>query len=160
MLSFRINVKDFVIESCAFVLIFLFTYVTTSKLADIPEFRQSLNNQPLDNKFTPALMVVLPFVEYMTAILLFFNKTRLLGFISSTILLVIFTTYIVLVLSNHFDRIPCSCGGITQYMTWNQHLLFNTIFIFISILGLILTFKMRNTQTSGLTVTPSVVQPN
>lgn len=125
------------------LIILMFTYVVASKLMDIKDFRGSLNNQPFDNKFTPFLMVALPVSELLVVALLLFKKTTFYGFLLSTILMSIFTVYIGLVLGRYYDRIPCSCGGITSQMSWIQHLYFNTFFIIVSAIGVILTVNHR-----------------
>jgi hypothetical protein len=77
----------------------------------------------------------LPYLEMAVALLLLFQKTRLLGLYLSYALLLLFTEYIAGML-RYADYLPCSCGGIISKMDWNTHLLFNTGLLALSILGI------------------------
>jgi hypothetical protein len=42
------------------------------------------------------------------------------------------------------NDLPCSCGGVIQQMTWQQHILFNVVFIILSRIGIIASKKNTN----------------
>ena len=44
----------------------------------------------------------------------------------------IFTLYIGYMVA-FVPKLPCSCGGIIQKMSWNQHLIFNVGFILLGV---------------------------
>lgn len=59
----------------------------------------------------------------------------------SVILMLIFTLYVALILLNAFEYIPCSCGGIMESLSWNEHLLVNLLFLAVAITGFTVTLK-------------------
>lgn len=122
----------------ASLLIVLFLYTSVSKLLNMRDFRDSMTSQPIAPWLSYILGRTLPFVEILVAILLYINKTRLLGFIISLGMMVSFTIYIGLGLIHAFSRTPCSCGGVFTQMSWQNHFLFNLLFIVISLAGIIL----------------------
>jgi hypothetical protein len=48
-----------------------------------------------------------------------------------------FSAYIIAI-TQFSDYIPCSCGGILQKMSWNQHLVFNFLFVSLAAAGILL----------------------
>ena len=128
--------KEITIEVLAALLILLFLYAGFSKWFDIARFRHDLSNQPLPHWMGGLLVWILPASEILTAILLFSERTRPLGFLISTVLLSIFTVYIILGLSGAFHRVPCSCGGVIRSLGWKNHLFFNAFFLLAATLGL------------------------
>nr|WP_276834881.1 MauE/DoxX family redox-associated membrane protein [Chryseobacterium cucumeris] len=63
-----------------------------------------------------------------------------MGLIGSFVLMLIFTGYIALLLSKS-KNLPCSCGGILEKMSWNQHLYFNIGCVTLSAIALGLNLK-------------------
>lgn len=51
--------------------------------------------------------------------------------------MVLFTAYIAMILTLA-DYVPCSCGGVLEDMSWEQHLWFNGFFVLLSIAGIML----------------------
>jgi putative oxidoreductase len=130
--------KQVRIECIAALLVILFIYASLSKFLDFTTFIGEINNQPLPNSWTPFLVWFIPCFEISIALVLLFEHTRLLGFYASLVLMVIFTIYTLIILFHFFSYIPCSCGGIIKKLTWRQHLVFNLVFVAISIYGIIL----------------------
>jgi hypothetical protein len=79
---------------------------------------------------------IVPFLELVIAGLLWFQKYRKVALYGSLVLLGVFTIYILAVL-NYSDSIPCSCGGIISTLGWRDHILFNTTFMLMALLGII-----------------------
>ncbi len=100
-----------------------------------------MNNQPFPNWLTPALVWTLPAAEIIISGLLMFDKTQLLGFRASLILMLLFTLYTLLVLLKVFGRMPCSCGGVIENLSWSQHLVFNLFYVGVALAGMILKKK-------------------
>jgi putative oxidoreductase len=117
------------------LLIVMFLYASFSKYFDFTGFRVAMHNQPFPGWFAKILIWILPAVEILTATLLYFEKTVVTGLRFSILLMIIFTAYIALILLHVFPAIPCTCGGVIKLLTWKQHLIFNTFFLFISIYG-------------------------
>jgi putative oxidoreductase len=133
--------RKLVIEILSSLLILLFVYASVSKWLDFKTFIGQMDNQPFPNWMTPALVWIIPITEVLIAVLLMFGKTQLLGFRASFVLMMLFTIYTVLVLAKVFGRIPCSCGGVIEKLSWNQHLVFNLFYVGVALTGIVLRKK-------------------
>jgi hypothetical protein len=114
---------------------------------DYDIFKEQLGASPILAPFSKLIAVGLPVVEILVTILLLIPKWRLKGFLASLFLMTSFTIYIIATLS-FSKHIPCSCGGIIAELSWTQHLIFNTIFIGLAIVGIILSKKILKEQKS------------
>lgn len=130
--------RHLLLEIFATLLILLFLYASLSKLLDFRTFTKEMNNQPLPNSWTQFFVWLIPSAEIAFSITLIFERTRLVGFYGSLILMSLFTIYTAIILLHFFSYIPCSCGGIIKRLTWRQHLVFNLFFVAVSIGGVIL----------------------
>jgi hypothetical protein len=125
------------------LLILLFVYVAISKLTDRQHFEAVLGNMLLIKHVAGFISFALPIAELVVCALLFVPGTRLLGLYASFWLLISFTIYIgymILFASN----IPCSCGGVLEQLSWTQHLIFNLVFIALSITAIKLYQSNKN----------------
>lgn len=130
-----------IIQLAALAFIFLWCYTLATKLIDIQSFKWSLFNQPLPHALAIALLFLLPIFELVAAILLLAIRTRLYGFYLSFLLMLLFTGYIGLVIAKVFGTIPCSCGGLLENTSWNEHFYFNLFWLMLSVLAIILIKK-------------------
>jgi putative oxidoreductase len=81
---------------------------------------------------------------------LIFERTRMVGFISSFVLMTLFTIYTGAILLHFFDYVPCSCGGVIRKLTWPQHLVFNLFFVGLSVTGIVL---QRRSYSKSILIT-------
>lgn len=126
-----------IIRTLAAVLLFLlWAYTVYSKIAGFRLFQIGMRKQVFSIELADLLAYTLPVVEGLAAALLCFRSTRIYGFVLSTGLLLAFTAYIALIMSNVFGKVPCSCGGILEELGWTEHLIFNLAFLFLSAAGL------------------------
>lgn len=146
MKRFDIHKKDLV-ATIAVLYIFLFVYAATSKLWDFGQFKVRLGQSPILTAYADKVAWMVPGVEYFLALLLLFNGTRLAAFYGSLALMVMFTTYILLVL-NFSDYIPCSCGGVLEDLGWTEHILFNLVFILMAGFSIFLDTDQLKKQDS------------
>ncbi len=135
--------KKVVLEIICLLFILLFTYTAASKFLDYENFKAVIGQSPLITRFAPALAIAVPVAEVLIALLLTIPPYRRLGLYASFALMVLFTTYII-VLVTFSEKIPCSCGGVISQMTWLQHLYFNIVFILLALLGMWLHTKQPN----------------
>jgi len=126
--------RNLIVNILAALIIFLFVYTAIDKLMNLDSFKVVLEKSPLLHSFSEMLAVMIPVTEICISGLLFFQFSRVLGFLLSTILMGLFTIYIGYMIL-FIPKLPCSCGGIIQQMNWTQHLIFNTVFSFLSFLG-------------------------
>lgn len=132
--------RNLIIEIIGSLLILLFLYTALSKLLDLRHFKAMLSTSPLIGKRAAIVALVLPITEILVALMLFFRRTRLWGLWGSVALMTIFTIYLGYMIM-FTPNLPCSCGGVIKQMTWKQHLVFNILFLLISLTGLVLERK-------------------
>jgi len=130
--------RQVLIECIAALLIMLFLYASLSKFLDFETFTGEMNNQPLPNSWTPFLVWFIPCSEIAICLALMIERTRLLGFYASLVLMGLFTIYTCIILFHFFSYVPCSCGGVIKRLTWKQHLVFNLFFVALAICGITL----------------------
>jgi|SRR5579859_4307011 len=141
--------KEITVLVARSLLFLLFIYASVSKLVNIPQFKGQMFKQPFPHWMGYALMVIIPVAEIVVAVSLFFDKSARKALMGSIILMVLFTGYIIAILSNAFGRIPCSCGGIIEKFNWSQHLIFNFLFLSIAILGFVLIKNKKREANSN-----------
>jgi uncharacterized membrane protein YphA (DoxX/SURF4 family) len=129
--------RKIAVEIIAFLFIFLFVYAAASKLLDIEKFRVQLGQSPLLTVFAGWVAWVIPTLEILIAVLLLLPTYRFIAFFAALTLMVMFTSYIVVIL-NFGSYIPCSCGGILEKLGWTQHLIFNCVFILLALAGILI----------------------
>jgi len=122
------------------LLIILFVYAALSKLGSYEMFTVQLSKSPFITSFSKLVAWTIPTIELMIALLLTIKKARLTGLYASFFLMSLFTAYLTIML-NFSYYIPCSCGGVLEYLSWNQHIAFNGFFIAISAVGAIMQHK-------------------
>jgi uncharacterized membrane protein YphA (DoxX/SURF4 family) len=137
-----------VVDVIAWALVFLFVYAAGSKLLDYEKFTVQLSQSPMLTPFANWIGLVVVGAELLIAVLLITPRLRMLAFYASFSLMVMFTTYIIAIL-NFSSYIPCSCGGVLEKLNWTQHLIFNILFVALSMLGVLLEYKCASAQSDN-----------
>ncbi len=127
--------KRTIVDLISILFIILFVYAAVSKWIDLPRFRVQVGQSPLLTDFVNWIIWIIPGTELTISSLLYFDQWRIIGLYASLSLMALFTSYIV-VLTRFSDFVPCSCGGILQNMSWNQHLVFNILFMGLAMAGI------------------------
>jgi hypothetical protein len=110
------------------LLVFLFAYTAVSKILDHQSFLSVLQQIPVISMGAGILAWAIPSAELCIVLLLLFKPTRLLALHCSSLLLIVFTIYLIyMVLS--MQHLPCSCGGIISRLSWKQHIMLNIALI-------------------------------
>lgn len=120
--------------------IVLFVYTASSKLIHLGQFQLQLERFPFISSYSTWIAIGVPLVELVVAGLLLFEKYILTALYASMSLMVLFTAYIIMVLS-FSDSIPCSCGGVVSSMGWKTHVIFNNAFIGLALIGIFIISK-------------------
>jgi putative oxidoreductase len=125
-----------------YALAFLFLYTAFSKLMSYDHYMIDLKRSPLLKHYAIIIGILLPATELLVAGLLLLEKTSRSGLFGSLVLMTFFTVYVsyVLIFTTSW---PCTCGGIIRELSWPQHLVFNLVFLVLSILGI--NLQMRYT---------------
>jgi len=135
--------KELAIRIISALLMLLFTYAGLSKLAEHALFNVQLKGFPVIGGYAHFLSLFVPIAELVTVCLLFFPRTNLYGLYLSLFMLLVFTIFLVVLLA--FDKsLPCSCGGVIAKLSWKEHMVFNLIFLSISITGICLKSSSQN----------------
>ncbi|SDI02296.1 Methylamine utilisation protein MauE [Flavobacterium omnivorum] len=123
--------------------ILLFVYAAVSKLLDFENFQVQLGQSPLLSSFAGSVAYVVPTLELIICGFLLSSRWRIIGLFAAYGLMVMFTAYIYIIL-NYSSFIPCSCGGILEDLSWNQHMFFNGVFIVLSVMAILLNNPEQN----------------
>jgi uncharacterized membrane protein YphA (DoxX/SURF4 family) len=129
--------RKITIEIISSLFIVLFLYAALSKLFDYEKFSIQIGQSPLLTGFGNTIPWLVILLEITVCIFLIWRKFRLAGFLGAFSLMVMFTAYVVAIL-NFSSFIPCSCGGVLEKLGWHEHLLFNSFFTLLSLLGVLL----------------------
>lgn len=153
--------KSKVILSILIILLLgLWIPVALEKFWELERFRQTLLRQPFPNAWADILYWLLPTLEGLCAFLLVLgtidnpktNKLLKWGFALSSFLMLSFSLFIWFGVLGWYEKRPCGCGSVLKALTWEEHLWFNVGFLFLSVLGLKISFKHRvdsNTNSSN-----------
>lgn len=125
--------------------ILLFGYTATSKLIHLGQFEEQLGRFPLIHSHASFIAWAVPTVELVVAGLYMIHRFFLMVLYGSLSLMIVFTGYILTVLL-FGENIPCSCGGIVSSMGWKTHILFNSLWIALAVLGIVTLQKVKNGQ--------------
>jgi len=149
--NFKNNLKGVVVECILLVLIITFLYSASSKYFDLDIFSVAMRSQSFPNWLATSLILLLPPIEIAIAVLLMFERTKLLGAYISALVLLIFTVYSAMAEFRLFSHSACPCGGLISKMNWKQHLIFNSTLFTMSAVGIyIKKFHARSQVYSGL----------
>lgn len=129
-------------ELISFLLITLWIYAAVGKLLQFENFRIRLSQFPFISEYADLLAWLVPGVEIMIALLLFFPRLKDEALLASTALLLVFTAYIIAVI-NFSDSIPCSCNGVLASLSWKEHILFNVCFLVLALAGLLMSPQLK-----------------
>ena len=120
----------------------LLIYTGISKLMEYNTFREQIATSPLLKTVSGLIAGLLPLTEFLIAIAVLLPRWRIQGLYVFTTLMIAFIVYIIaIVLTN--DQLPCSCGGVLAELSWNQHIVFNSIFILLGITAIVTESKLK-----------------
>jgi len=125
------------VKIISYIFFVLFLYTATDKLLNYEQTELQLSKNPILTNFASVLVWLVPSLEIIISLLLIWSKTMLIGLYAAFLLMTLFTNYIIIIL-NFSEHIPCSCGGFISALDWEEHLVFNFIFIALSIAAIIL----------------------
>ncbi|WP_417370971.1 MauE/DoxX family redox-associated membrane protein [Gelidibacter japonicus] len=128
--------KHYTLEIGIYLCAFLFVYAAVSKLLDFETFETQLGQSPLLSAYAKPIAIGVPLLELLISFFLVFKRSRRIALYGFFAMMVMFTTYIVIIL-NFTDFVPCSCGGVLEALGWTEHLIFNVFFIGVAIIGIL-----------------------
>lgn len=139
------------IEAITAVLLLLWIYTGLNKVIHYDKFSFELGRSPFLQHIAPLVAILVPAGELLTAILLIFKRTRVVGLYGSLFSMTLFTGYVYIMLQYAYD-LPCSCGGIIELLTWEQHLLVNMGLTLLTVLALLLQNRLDMLQQRSISL--------
>src|SRR5258708_8579548 len=130
-------VRKLAIETIAFLFILLFMYAAINKIIHFEKFTIQIGQSPLLTGFGNSIPWLVITAEIVTSILIAVPALRLQAFLFAFSLMVMFTLYIITIL-NFSPYVPCSCGGVLERLGWSEHLIFNSMFVVLSLVAIAL----------------------
>jgi uncharacterized membrane protein YphA (DoxX/SURF4 family) len=140
--------RSTIIEIITVLNIILFLYTGIAKIMDYSVFKEQLAVSPILSWAAKPVAMLLPVVEFLIVLMLAIPRWRMKGLYSSFIIMVLFTVYIVALFSVS-KEMPCSCGGIIELLSWQQHIIFNSVFIALNAWAIWLLRKEKKAQRSN-----------
>jgi hypothetical protein len=134
--------KKHIITGITLLFIFLFTYTAASKVSNMNAMVGSIARHPLLSTYSQTIAWTVIVLEFGTVLMLLLPSLRTYGLWLSAILMVAFTFYIGSMLWM-LEKLPCSCGGIIQDMSWLSHLILNIFLTLLAVAGLIVDKQLR-----------------
>ncbi|MCP1297959.1 tellurium resistance protein TerC [Chryseobacterium sp. S0630] len=120
----------------AYFFVLLLMYASVSKILDFENFQVQIAQSPLLTAYAGVVSYLVIIIELLIVILLLIPRFRGIGLFSSLGIMTSFTVYIYMIL-HYSESVPCSCGGILEKMSWDEHLFFNLICVLLAVIALI-----------------------
>ena len=118
------------------LLVLLWAYTGFDKIIRWETSRKAFHNQTFPAELAEILAYAIPITELLIALLLLFSVSRWWGFLLSTLLLTVFTTYVGLIWVGAFPRVPCNCAGVLESLGWGEHFVLNLLMLALGVYGL------------------------
>jgi uncharacterized membrane protein YphA (DoxX/SURF4 family) len=131
-----------IIEIITVLNIILFLYTGIAKIMDYSVFKEQLADSPILSWAATPVAVLLPVLEFLIVLMLVIPRWRLKGLYASFILMIAFTAYITAMFIVA-PEMPCSCGGIIELLSWQGHLIFNSVLVLLNGLAIYLQRKEK-----------------
>ena len=126
--------KNRVADSIAALFILLFAYTAMNKIMHYENFILTLSRSPLIAGWSQTIGLSIIMIEMLLVLFLFFPSTRTYGLLFSAALMFLFTVYVgYMIIAG--SRLPCSCGGIIQQLSWRNHFVLNIVLTLLSCAG-------------------------
>ncbi|PWV44644.1 MauE/DoxX family redox-associated membrane protein [Chitinophaga sp. S165] len=135
------KMSNIVVEVIVCLLILLWIYTGLNKIIDYSKFKFEVGRSPFLQNFALFIALTLPAWELIMAVLLVFKRIRNIGLYASLFMMTLFTGYVYIMLKYSYD-LPCSCGGIIEKLTWEQHLAVNFGVTILTIMAIFLQSSM------------------
>ncbi|WP_394365959.1 MauE/DoxX family redox-associated membrane protein [Pedobacter hiemivivus] len=138
--SFRLSnsAREITVFVICCTCMFLFLFSAFEKIVEHQRFYNGLSNVSIIGSKAEVISYFVPMSEVLISILLIIPKTHKVGLYGFTLLMGIFTAYIV-GMWLWASRLPCLCNLIVENLSWGQHIWFNIVFIVLAITALVLS---------------------
>lgn len=145
--------RKIALEIISFLFILLFMYAALAKLMDYQKFTVQIGQSPLLTGFGNTIPWMVITAEMLIAVMLIIPRLRLPALFAAFSLMTMFTAYIIAIL-NFSPYVPCSCGGVLEKLGWSEHLVFNSVFVALGLVGIVLQAReIKAVQANDVTIT-------
>jgi hypothetical protein len=128
----QLKYRNRIITSSIFANFIIFFYSGVDKLLYFDQFVNNFSKSPFSpQQYLRELCAAIIFLEIGFSLLLFFDETKRISLIGFGILSFLFSLYISLMIF-YSPYLPCSCGGIIDLLSWNEHLVLAICLFFLS----------------------------
>ncbi|WP_354004803.1 MauE/DoxX family redox-associated membrane protein [Olivibacter sp. 47] len=124
-------------EVIGILLIGLFGLTAFDKAIRFERFYSELGKSPFLMNYAFITAIGTPLVELAVAVVLSIDKTRLKGLYASVFLMSLFTAYIYMLVNFSYFT-SCLCSAAIESLSWQQHLIFNIVFLVLAIIGVLI----------------------
>lgn len=135
----------YAIEGISILFMALFALTAVDKLIHFGRFYTELGKSPFLAPYAMGVAWGTPIIELTVTLMLGINRWRLLGLYISVFLMSLFSAYIYLLL-NYSYYTPCLCSAALENLSWEEHLVFNLVFLALAIIGVLLKEKSLSTK--------------
>ena len=137
----KLKFNTLVLISSMYVNFIIYFYSGIDKLLNFNQFVNNFSKSPFSPQlYLVELCAVIIFLEIGFSALLFFEKTKRISLIGFGIISLLFSLYISLMIF-YSPYLPCSCGGIIDLLSWNQHLMLT---VFLTVISFYSSFLIKN----------------
>lgn len=126
--------------------IILFSYAAVIKIAGFATFRAQLGQSPGMERYGDAAAYVTTALLMATAALLCYARSRVWGLWLSLAMVTVSATYIGALLL-YAKKLPCTCIGLFENMTWTENLLLNAGLMITALAGILLLHEKKDSKT-------------
>ena len=127
--------KTIIVDISAYLFVLLFLYTAANKIWKFQNFKWVLGTLPVIGNYNAIISYSVPAAEFIASMLLLFTGSRKYGFLSSFLLMLTFSAYLIFMVFYAKD-LPCNCGGVISQLSWKQHIAFNLFFLLLSAIAL------------------------
>lgn len=120
--------KELLFHLVSWLYIALYAYTAIEKIIAHARFETTLRHSVLIGDFAGFVSWAVPITELAICVLLVLPWMQRLGLWAATGLMGLFTLYIGYMLL-FAEKLTCECGGFISDLSWQQHLVFNLVFI-------------------------------
>jgi hypothetical protein len=148
---FRISASSFIIfVSTVFILLFGLTGLP--KLFAVEKFANTMKEVKFMQPYANFVSYFIPLFEVFICVLLAFTfrtigktkiPTRKIGIYLSTLLMFELSVYVGAMLLMYGEKLPCGCGGVVEWLTWQQHFYLNVGLFLLGIAAIIVMKKNK-----------------
>lgn len=154
LITFAWIKKTLLVDIISIWFVILFMYTGIAKFMEFGVFKAQLEESPVMEPVAPVIAWGLPILEFIISVFLFVPRLRLKGLYGTFLLMTAFTIYVLVMLLTS-PELPCSCGGIIEQLSWPGHLIFNTLMVILSVVGI----RLERFNIRTVTAWQQEVQP-